>query len=175
MRMAGLSTLRCGGWRALALAAACSPAALCPAPAGASGNRPGSSTPAMPLSSATLEQCVTSVVQAERSATFAGEMTAIPATARMSMRIQVQERRAGEASFHTVAAPGLGVWRGSDPKVKIYKYLKQVTNLSSPADYRALVQFRWLGAKAHLLKHEQRFTAGCEQPAAPPAQSAGAE
>ena len=74
-------------------------------------------------------------------------MTAIPGTARMAMRIDVQERMPGEALFHTVSAPGLGVWRGSDPKVKVYKYLKQVTNLSSPASYRALVRFRWLNAK----------------------------
>jgi len=60
--------------------------------------------------------------QAERSATFSGEMTAIPGSARMTMRIDVQERMPGEALFHTLSAPGLGVWRGSDPKVKSYRY-----------------------------------------------------
>ena len=35
-------------------------------------------------------------------------------------------------SFHTITAPGLGVWRASDPGVKIYRYLKQVTNLFAP-------------------------------------------
>ena len=54
------------------------------------------------------------------------------------MRIEVQERLPGEELFHTVSAPGLGVWRGSAPGVKIYQYVKQVTNLSSPAVYRAL-------------------------------------
>ena len=155
MAMAGPSTL--GGRRLrapaaaaaclLGVAAACSPAALAPASAGASSDGHAGSTPgAAPLASAMLEQCVTSVVQAERAATFAGEMTAIPGTARMSMRIVLQERRSGELLYHTVIAPGLGVWRGSDPKVKIYKYLKQVTNLTPPADYRAVVRFRWLGA-----------------------------
>jgi len=124
--------------------------------------------------SAKLEQCVTSVVQAERSATFAGEMTAIANTAHMAMRVDVQERLPGEALFHTLSAPGLGVWRSSDPKVKVYKYLKQVTNLSAPAVYRGLVRFRWLNAKGHVIKHAERLTARCAQPAAPPSRAPGA-
>jgi hypothetical protein len=127
-----------------------------------------------PAATATLEQCVTSVVQVERSATFAGEMTAVPGTVRMAMRIEVQESLPGEADFHTLLAPGLGVWRDSDTKVRIYKYLKQVTNLSSPATYRALVRFRWLGAKGHVLKRAEHFTARCMQPAVPPASVAQA-
>ncbi len=118
--------------------------------------------------SAKLEQCVTSVVQAERSATFAGEMTANADTAHMAMRVDVQQRLPGEALFHTLSAPGLGVWRSSDPKVKVYKYLKQVTNLSAPAVYRGLVRFRWLNAKGHVIKRAEHLTLRCAQPAAPP-------
>jgi hypothetical protein len=119
-------------------------------------------------SSATLAQCVTAVLQSERSATFSGEMTAIPGSARMSMRIDVQERVPSEARFHTVSAPGLGVWRGSEAGVKTYRYVKQVTNLSAPAVFRASVGFRWLTAKGHLIRHVERRTAACAQPAAPP-------
>ena len=80
---------------------------------------------------ATLEQCVTSVVQAERSATFTGEMTAD----RGRHEDGDAHRRRGarcraKMNFHAVSAPGLGVWRAADPKVKVYKYLKQVSNLS---------------------------------------------
>jgi hypothetical protein len=161
------------GLRVLAALGACSLAALCPAQAGATaGDRASQAGPAgMPLSSATLEQCVTSVLQIERSSTFAGEMTAVPGTARMAMRIEVQESLPGEVAFHTVAAPGLGVWRDSDPKVKIYKYLKQVTNLSAPADYRALVRFRWMGAKGRVIKRAERVTPRCDEPAPPPTAS----
>jgi hypothetical protein len=113
---------------------------------------------------ATLEQCVTSLVQAERSATFAGEMTAVPGAARMAMRIDLQERAPDEAEFHFVSAPGLGVWRWADPKVKVYKYLKQVANLSSPASYRGVVRFRWVSAKGHVIKRAERVTARCLQP-----------
>jgi len=117
--------------------------------------------------SATLEECVTAVTQSERAATFSGEMTAIPGTVRMSMRIDVEERVPGEAAFHAVTASGLGVWRSADPKVKTYKYLKQVTNLSSPASYRGFVQFRWVGDKGHAIKRAERMTARCVQPASP--------
>jgi hypothetical protein len=117
--------------------------------------------------SATLEECVTAVTQSERAATFSGEMTAIPGTVRMAIRIEVEERVPGEAAFHAVTASGLGVWRSADPRVKTYKYLKQVTNLSSPASYRGFVQFRWIGDKGHTIKRAERMTAKCLQPAAP--------
>lgn len=126
----------------------------------------GLSTPG--ATAATLEQCVTSVVQSERSATFMGEMTAIPGTSKMSMRIDVQERTTGESEYRVLSAPGLGVWRAADPKVKVYKYLKQVTNLSAAASYRALVRFRWIGAKGRVIRRGERLTTRCLEPATPP-------
>ena len=69
-----------------------------------------------PPVSATLEQCTTSTAQAERSATFAGEMTAIPGTAKMEMRIEVLERLPRETDYHLVVAPGLGGWRTAGPR-----------------------------------------------------------
>jgi hypothetical protein len=116
---------------------------------------------------ATLEQCVATGAQAERSATFTGEMTSIPGAAKMSMRIDVEERTPGETEYRPLSAPGLGVWRAADPKVKVYKYLKQVTNLSSPAAYRGLVRFRWINSHGHVIKRAERITARCLQPASP--------
>jgi hypothetical protein len=118
---------------------------------------------------ATVEQCVTTGEQTDRSATFSAEMTAIAGAARMAMRIEVQERLPGEELFHTVSAPGLGVWRGSAPGVKIYQYVKQVTNLSSPATYRALVRFHWLNDKGYVIRRAERHTLQCAQPALVPA------
>jgi hypothetical protein len=115
---------------------------------------------------AVVEQCVTTGEQTDRSATFSAEMTAVTGTARMAMRIEVQERLPGEELFHIVSAPGLGVWRGSAPGVKIYQYVKQVTNLSFPANYRALVRFHWLNDKGYVIKRAERHTLQCVQPAA---------
>ncbi|HEY7934227.1 MAG TPA: hypothetical protein VID48_10435 [Solirubrobacteraceae bacterium] len=114
--------------------------------------------------SAALAQCTTAVDQSGRSATFSGQMMAIESAQRMAMRIDVQERTPGEIAFHTINAPGLGVWRSSEAGVKIYKYLKQITNLSAPGEFRGLVGFRWLAGKGHLIRQTARHTQPCQQP-----------
>ncbi len=121
-----------------------------------------------PAASATLEECVAGAAQSERSATFAGEMTALPGSVRMAIRIEIQELISGEAMFHTVTASGLGAWRVSDPGVKAFRYNKQVTNLFAPASYRATIHFRWLNAKGRLMRSGVRQTLRCRQPAAAP-------
>jgi hypothetical protein len=137
--------------------------------AGAVGAQIGQSGAVQAASaSATLEQCVPAAAQSERSAMFAGEMTAMPGSARMAIRIEIQELTPGEAGFRTITAPGLGVWRSSDPGVKAYRYVKQVTNLFAPASYRAIVRFRWLNAKGHQIKSTQKHTLRCEQPSTSP-------
>jgi len=130
--------------------------------AGAQAAKPGALAPGS--ATATLEQCLTATVQAERGATFSGEMTATPASVRMGIQIVLQIRLPGEELFHAVTAPGLGTWRVSDPGVKDYRYLRQVTNLPAPASYRAVVRFRWLNAKNRLIKVAERKTSRCEQP-----------
>jgi hypothetical protein len=124
-------------------------------------------SPVAGSASATLEECVTATLQEQRAVGFSAEMTAIPGTVRMTMRIDLEERAMDEAEFHTVTASGLGVWRSSDPKVKVYKYVKQVTNVSAPAAYRGLVRFRWLNAKGHTIKRTERLTSRCLQPGVP--------
>jgi hypothetical protein len=118
--------------------------------------------------SATLEQCVTSTEQAERAATFAGEMASLSGSSKMEMRIDVLERMPREMAFHMVSAPGLGVWRTAAPGVKSYRYLKEVTNLAAPAFYRAVVRFRWFNSKGRLIKAAELRTPRCAQPVTPP-------
>jgi hypothetical protein len=122
-----------------------------------------------PVALAMLQQCLTAPAQSERSAVFSGEMNAIPGSTRMMMRIDVQEQLAGETAFHTIAAPGPGVWRSSDADVKSYRFIRQVTNLSAPGFYRALVSFRWLNAKDHVIKTLAQHTPRCVQPTPTPA------
>jgi hypothetical protein len=111
-----------------------------------------------------IEQCATSTVQLERSVTFTAQMAATNTTQKMGMRIELQQRLRGESEFHTLAAPGFGVWRVSEPGVKIYKYVKQVTNLAAPAAYRAVVRFRWVGERGHVFKREELHTQRCMEP-----------
>jgi hypothetical protein len=155
--------------RAVALALLATAALLIAsaAAAGASGTDPAHAAP--PTVSATISECVTSVVQAERSVTFSGEMSTVPGAARMAMRIEVEERLPQEALFRIVATPGAGAWRLSEPRVKVFKYLKQVTDLSAPARYRASIHFRWMNSRGATIRRASRLTKACEQPAAPPA------
>jgi hypothetical protein len=90
----------------------------------------------------------------------------------MAVRIDVQELARGDELFHTIVAPGLGVWRPSEARVKIYKYLKQVSDLSAPARYRARVRFRWLSAAGRVIRRAELFTPACGQPASPPSAAA---
>jgi hypothetical protein len=124
--------------------------------------------------SANLEECVSSASQEGRAVTFAGEMSAIPGTARMEMRIDLLEHTADEAGYRRVTAPGLGVWRSSAPGVKTYRYLKQVTNLAAPASYRGSVRFRWENARGHQIATATLHTRACEQtPISAPTSPAG--
>jgi len=164
--MSGAATLS-RTWLVCALAASCA----AQAPAALGQTAPIRAQADAASASASLGQCVTAAVQGERSATFVGEMTAIAGSVRMAMRIDIQERTTGEALFHTVSAPGLGVWRRSEPGVKAYKYRNRVTNLPAPASYRAAVHFRWLGARGRLVGSAERHTAACRQPAPVPAPS----
>jgi hypothetical protein len=161
-------------WLALA------PLALSAHAAGAGGGAvstpktTGTGTPKLPAS-ATLEECTTSAQQAERAATFSGEMSSIPGATKMEMRIDVLERVPTEPAFHTVTAAGLGVWRVAAQGVKNYRYLKQVTNLAAPAYYRGAVRFRWLNAKGKLVKSTELRTARCLQTVLAPETPGGSE
>lgn len=133
--------------------------------AGASGTGQSSNPGNKVDATATVEQCLVAPLQSERSATFVGEMSAIPGSARMEISIGLLERAADEGPYRLVSAPGLSGWRGSAAGVKTYTYIKQVTDLAAPAFYRGAVRFRWLSAKGRVLKAEEMRTPRCEQPA----------
>jgi hypothetical protein len=115
--------------------------------------------------SASLVRCLTSPEQAERSVTFAGEMTLIPGATRMSMRIELLERTPKGGGYHPVLAPGLGAWRADAPGVSTYKHLARFTDLAAPASYRALVSFRWLGLHGRVVRREELRSPRCVQQA----------
>lgn len=135
--------------------------------AGADAQSASMSAPSDGTATVGVEQCVTSTVQLERSATFTAQMTATNATQKMAMRIELQQRLHGESEFHALAAPGFGVWRFSEAGVKIYKYVKQVTNLDAPAAYRVFVRFRWIDEAGHVLKRDEQHTPRCLEPTLP--------
>ncbi|MHB8533049.1 MAG: hypothetical protein ACYDC2_10050, partial [Solirubrobacteraceae bacterium] len=89
---------------ALAASLALAPQALA-ARASAGKAATGTPPPAKFPASATVEECMTSAQQTERSVTFAGEMTAQRGATKMEMRVDVLERLPKDLVFHSVFAP----------------------------------------------------------------------
>ncbi len=132
---------------------------LSPAPAfaQASGRSPGAAT-------ASLVACQAAADQADRSATFSGQMVATAASSVMQMRIDLLESVSPASGFAPVSAPGLGTWRGSAPGVQIYRDVRQFTNLPAPGRFRASIDYRWLDAHGRVLRQLTRLTPICVQP-----------
>ncbi len=142
---------------------------------------PGAALDVRQPASAVLERCAVAAAQGERYATFTGKMIALPDTSGMAMRIDIEVRQPGQASFHPLEGdvPGLGAWRNSEPGVKIFKDVKQVINLEAPAAYRAVIHFRWFYARTSagtdqpIARREVLRTLACRQP--PPERQLGGE
>ena len=124
----------------------------------------GTTTSPAPALSATVEQCVTAATQADRSVTFTGQMETVPGAHRMAMEITVQEHAPDEASFHTLTAAGSPTWERSEAGVRVYKYVRQVTDLPAPATFRAVVAYRWMNERGQVIRHDERRTLVCRQP-----------
>ena len=122
----------------------------------------GTTSPA-PALSATVEQCVTAAAQADRSVTFTGQMETVPGAHRMAMEITVLERAPDEASFHTLTAAGPPTWERSEAGVRVYKYVRQVTDLPAPAAFRAVVEYRWMNERGQVIRHDIRRTTVCRE------------
>ncbi len=118
---------------------------------------------APPKLSATLAACEVGLEPAQRFAVFTASMPAKPGTKRMSMRFDLQERRAGDESLQRVRAPKLGSWNRSKPGAGGFVYTKRVTRLAQGRWYRAIVRFRWHGARGKVLESAKRVTPFCHQ------------
>src|SRR4051794_9493584 len=82
--------------------------------------------------------CVHDGDQAQRTATFEGDMRALPRARRLQMRFTLQARTPATQTWSHVAAPNFDQWVSSAPGKARYVYDKTVENLP-PGDYRALV------------------------------------
>jgi hypothetical protein len=119
-----------------------------------------------PALSAQVEQCVTATTSSGRSVTFTGQMETVLDARRMAMQIVVEEHIHGESGFHVLGDAGSGSWQRSEVGVKIYRYVRQVTNLPAPAAFRALVRYRWTDEAGHVIRTDERHTAICREPGA---------
>ncbi len=107
--------------------------------------------------------CATSPAQAGGHLVADGTMKAIRGSSRMQIRFELQSRTPDRPAWHTLVAPGFGVWNSADPGVRRYVYQKRVEALAAPADYRMVLQFRWLDGNRQLAQ-QRRVTRVCRQP-----------
>jgi len=146
------------------------------APAAATAPEPGaapiSPTLAVPAATtplrASLTACGAGVEPAERFAQFQGSMPARAQTQRMWMRFALERRPPDTGVWESVAAPGFNTWERSRPRRAGFVYAKRVVGLEAPAEYRAVVRFRWYGPRARLQASARRTTPVCRQPDARP-------
>jgi hypothetical protein len=97
-------------------------------------------------------------------AVFEGRVTPLRRAAKAQMRFTLEARTPEEPEWRRVAADGFGTWITAPPKVARYLYDKTVEELIAPADYRAVVQFRWRDAKGRTLRSEHAVSKVCRQP-----------
>jgi hypothetical protein len=135
---------------ALAIAAACAAFVALPAQA------------AQAPVAARLIRCHPHPDQAKRFAIFEGEMRG-GADVRLEIRFDLLKADPGGA-FSSVDAPGLAVWNRAEAGVVDYRYRKRVENLPAPANYRALVRYRWRRPGGRIVRHQRALTPVCEQP-----------
>jgi hypothetical protein len=119
---------------------------------------------ASPAVKARTTACLTSLEQASRAARFEGDIRTIPGALKLQIRFTLQARTDEDPDWADVAAPGFGTWISSDPGIARFVYVKTVGNLLAPADYRTVVQFRWLGAAGRSLQRARRVSRVCHQP-----------
>src|SRR3954469_17365208 len=112
---------------------------------------------------ARLSACATGPQVGDRSAAFSASMPSVPGARRMAMRFTLQARVPPSLVFAPVDVPGLRVWKRSAVGRVGFIFTQRVQGLGSPAAYRAVVRFRWLGRGHRLLRTARRVTAICRQ------------
>src|SRR4051812_23058607 len=97
-------------------------------------------------------------------ATFQGRVTALKRATKTQMRFALQARTPEEPVWRGVSAPGFGSWLTAPKGAGRYVYDKTVQQLLAPAEYRAVIRFRWRDARGRVVRSESATTKVCRQP-----------
>jgi hypothetical protein len=124
---------------------------------------PASAHATGPQVKARLLACETSLEQEKRSATFAGDIKAVPGAQRLQVKFVLQSKQDGDG-WTPVEATGFGTWNTSAPGIGRYVYTKTVENLPAPGNYRTQVHFRWLSGAGKTILRARRVSRTCRQP-----------
>ena len=119
--------------------------------------------PASALAAGPATMSLTGCMPNERKASFEARMEQIPGAERMKLRFWLEGRRRGRV-WKRVAAPELTGWRTANPDTTRFISERNVTKLTGPSYYRALVRFRWLDGNGHVVARAKARSRACWQP-----------
>jgi hypothetical protein len=113
--------------------------------------------------SAGASVALTACVPKDRTASFEARMELVDGAQRMRLRWTLEARRPGR-SWRRVAAPEWAGWRSADPGVGRFISERNITSLTGPSYYRAVVRFRWLDDEGRTVARATRRSRACWQP-----------
>ncbi len=123
---------------------------------------PAVAAPTTPTVRATVQTCGLVTSRKLTGVSFSAEMAYLAGADAMWMRFELFTRIPGEGGFTRLPNSGEGWYR--EKAVKVFSYTDKIfalPNLSSPADYRARVTFRWNDASGRPLLTTRRMTPPC--------------
>jgi hypothetical protein len=120
----------------------------------------GAAGAASPYARAVLVSCDKEL----REAVFEGRVVTVKRAAKMQLRFTLQVQAPGELRWRKVTAPGWGEWITAPASFAKYTYSKTVQDLLPPANYRAVVNFRWKDRRGRTIRSERATSPVCKQP-----------
>lgn len=120
----------------------------------------GAADAASPYARAVLVSCDRDL----REAVFDGRVATVRRATKMQLRFTLQVSTPDEPRWRKVAAPTWGGWITVPPSFGKYTYTKTVQDLLPPANYRALVNFRWKDRQGRTIRSESALSQVCKQP-----------
>jgi hypothetical protein len=120
----------------------------------------GTADAASPYARAVLVSCDREL----HEAVFEGRVTSVKRATRMQLRFTLQVSTRDSPRWRRVSAPTWGEWITVPSTFTKYTYSKTVQDLLPPANYRAVVNFRWKDRKGRTVRRERAVSQVCKQP-----------
>jgi hypothetical protein len=120
----------------------------------------GTADAASPYARAVLVDCDRQL----HEAVFEGRVVTVRRAAKMQLRFKLQIATPDSPRWRRVSVPTWGTWITVPPSFGKYTYSKTVQDLLVPANYRAVVDFRWKDPRGRTIRRERAVSQVCKQP-----------
>ncbi len=120
----------------------------------------GAAHAAPPYARAVLVSCDRDL----HEAVFEGRVASVKRATKMQLRFTLQVSTPESPRWRKVSAPTWGEWITVPSSFAKYTYSKTVQELLPPANYRAVVNFRWKDRRGKTIRSERATSPVCKQP-----------